>query len=512
MLGVTAQRSDPGCRVQQRAAGPQPVEAAAGDLRRLPFAAQVGHQHAVVAGRAGRRHQIIENTEGIEGIGDVHRRGRRVRRELAGQPSQPDRQHPAADQMSVLGEEPDGVVDVDWGAASGPAVGVQGGGPAQGAQPGTAVQRPAADDAGLVDEPSDRWRYPVTQQLALAPQRRDPVVAGQHRPDLHPQPLPLGFRPGELRLLDQPPQIDVVTLVQRRRVPQSGPDRAGRGGRVVAPVASRPGAADDAGPTQVELGQHDLVLEHPGELVDEAPDLAQRLGPNGETAHRRGEHAPLEHQLQHRRGRDHRAGRPGQRGVDVDVLAEPPAVPEQCPAADQFGLRVGPQQPEFVLEMAGQPDVVGVEEGDHLGPGGGQPEVAGGAHPPVPVAGMFQVADAAGLIGGPPAGKVRGRRGRTVVAEQQFDPGLGLVEHTADRFVEEGRRRVEEDHQHRNRGPGPARLHPLSVPEREGPRGRFGDELCRLVSRFGVLLRTGRDRQVPSTSSRSNPTTSSNWP
>jgi hypothetical protein len=206
------------------------------------------------------------------------------------------------------------------------------------------------------------------------------------------------------------------------------------------------------GKLEAELVEERLVLEHGGEAFLEPSDALCRLSPHHDPAGARRPCHPGQIAADQVWWRDHRLGRhsqlPGvvQRGV---FGAPGPAVPVDGGSVDHRRLRVSVEEGRLALQLLGQVDVVGVEEGDELAFGRLEAEVARGAHSPVLAARVLQQPDAVGILGDELASHIRAPVGRAVVHEQELPALEGLVGDALDGLGDE-LFRVEEDHDHRH--------------------------------------------------------------
>src|SRR5206468_11729684 len=105
----------------------------------------------------------------------------------------------------------------------------------------------------------------------------------------------------------------------------------------------------------------------------------------------------------------------------------------------------------LLLQLAGEPDIVGVQKGDVLARRMGVAEIARGADPVSPTVGMAQVGDAPAFASGVVGGDLRASVGGAAVDEQQLPVRIGLREHALDRLAEE-RLAVEERQYHGDGG------------------------------------------------------------
>ena len=105
----------------------------------------------------------------------------------------------------------------------------------------------------------------------------------------------------------------------------------------------------------------------------------------------------------------------------------------------------------LLLQLAGEPDIVGVQKGDVLARRMGVAEIARGADPVSPTVGMAQVGDATAFVSGVVGGDLRASVGGAIVDEQQLPVRIGLREHALDRLAEE-RLAVEERQYHGDGG------------------------------------------------------------
>ena len=106
---------------------------------------------------------------------------------------------------------------------------------------------------------------------------------------------------------------------------------------------------------------------------------------------------------------------------------------------------------DLTRELAGQPDVVGIEQREVLAPGIVKSEVPGGAHAVVAMPRVFQVANAVWLALGPPAGERAAPVGGPVVDQQQLPVRVGLRDHALDGLIQEALS-IQEDRDDRYQG------------------------------------------------------------
>ena len=135
---------------------------------------------------------------------------------------------------------------------------------------------------------------------------------------------------------------------------------------------------------------------------------------------------------------------PVDRQLEVDdvvasaVLGLPgPSEPVERRAEEQAHGRMRLEDLDLTRELPGQPDVVGIEQGEVLAPGIVESEVPGGAHAVVPMPRVLQVANAVRLALGPPAGERGASVGGPVVDQQQLPVGVGLRNHAPDGLIQE---------------------------------------------------------------------------
>jgi hypothetical protein len=191
-------------------------------------------------------------------------------------------------------------------------------------------------------------------------------------------------------------------------------------------------------PAQTDLGEDNAVLVHAAERLLVAADLAQHVAPEQQPARR--EHIVAQEPDEQVRRLHQRVGRTAER---LDVVAREvglltrPSVPHMEAPIDRSGGRVLQQQIDLPVELLGDPDIVAIQERDHLAAGMGEAQVARCTHAPVRAIRVLQVANPVGVLRRT-ASRDRGRAvGRAVIAQQQLPRRVGLREHALDRLRKE---------------------------------------------------------------------------
>ena len=135
---------------------------------------------------------------------------------------------------------------------------------------------------------------------------------------------------------------------------------------------------------------------------------------------------------------------PVDRQLEVDDVvacavlgASRPAEPVERRAEQQAHARMRLEDLDLTRELPGQPDVIGIEQGEVLAPGVLESEVPGGAHPVVAMPRVLQVAHAVRLALGPAAGERAAAVGGAVVDQQQLPVRVGLRDHALDGLIQE---------------------------------------------------------------------------
>ena len=185
---------------------------------------------------------------------------------------------------------------------------------------------------------------------------------------------------------------DLPVAARVRMLPVLVPDLAGRVER----------------PAQADLGEHDTILVHPPERFLVAAHVFEHLAPEQQAARRI--HVVAQKTDEQLRWLHQRVRRAAERLhiVARQVRRIPgPAVPHVKATIHRAGLRMLLEQLHLTRQLLRDPDVVAVEERDHLAASRGQSEVAGGAHAAIRMSGVFQVPDPVGVRRRVPARDLR---------------------------------------------------------------------------------------------------------
>lgn len=113
---------------------------------------------------------------------------------------------------------------------------------------------------------------------------------------------------------------------------------------------------------------------------------------------------------------------------------------------------------DLMLELVGEPRVVGVEQSHILAPGVLEPQVAGGAHAAILMPRVLQVADALRLPFGVATGDVSAAVVGAVIHQQELPVRVRLSDHAPDGLIQKALT-VQEDRDDRHQW----RVHPSPV-------------------------------------------------
>ncbi len=91
---------------------------------------------------------------------------------------------------------------------------------------------------------------------------------------------------------------------------------------------------------------------------------------------------------------------------------------------------------DLTRELPGEPDIIGIEQGEVLASSVVQPEIPRRAHPMVAMPRVLQVAHAVRLALGPAAGERTAAVGGAVVDQQQLPVRVGLRDHALDGLIQ----------------------------------------------------------------------------